>query len=297
MDRHTPCPTYSVVVPAFNEEHYIGDCLHSLANQDYTGDYEVIVVDNNSTDNTANIASTLGATVIREAKPGVCSARQRGTEVARGEVVISTDADTTFDSAWLASIDRAFTQNPECVAVAGPCRFDGGPWWSAVYPRLLFGAVYLVYLVTGYVFYVSATNIAFRKSAWSGYNTNMTQGGDEIDLLRRLRSKGRVIFSLRNPSNTSSRRLKRGLLYNLFVSFAFYYLLTYWVNRIAGRCVIKNAPAFRDDPAPRPAWYWPSRVAIAAAAALFMMFPGRYALYLGFGTVVEPVFDAVRRLF
>jgi glycosyltransferase involved in cell wall biosynthesis len=297
VDRHVPCPTYSVVVPAFNEERYIGDCLHSLADQEFTGDYEIIVVDNNSTDSTADIARASGATVVQEAMPGVCSARQRGTEVARGEIIISTDADTTFQSDWLASIDKTFDQNPECIAVAGPCRFDGGPWWSAVYPRVLFGAVYLVYLITGYVFYASATNIAFRKSAWSGYNTNMTQGGDEVDLLRRLRSKGRVIFNLHNPSFTSSRRLKRGLFYNLLVSFVFYYLLAYWINRIAGRCVIRNAPAFRDDPTPKPTWYWPSRAAVAVVAVLFMLFPGRYVLDFGFGTVVEPVFDAVRRLF
>ncbi len=290
-------PKYSIVIPAFNEERYIGDCLQSLANQDFTGNYEIVVADNNSTDNTASVAASLGATVVEATHIGVCPARQRGTEEARGEIVISADADTIYGSSWLATIDETFSKNPDCVAVAGPCRFVDGPWWSAIYPKILFGTVYLVYLITGYVYYISATNIAFRKDAWSGYNTNMTQGGDEIDLLRKLRSKGRVIFSLSNPSFSSSRRLSRGLFYNLFISFGYYYLITYWVNRLAGRCLLKNAPAFRDSLVHRSPYYWPSRIAIATATLLFMAFPGRPVLGFGYGYVVEPLFDAVTRLF
>ena len=82
-------PRYSVVIPAFNEQAYLGACLASLAAQDYPGAFEVIVVDNNSTDDTAVIAAAAGATVVVEPEQGVCQARQRGTEVARGEIVIS----------------------------------------------------------------------------------------------------------------------------------------------------------------------------------------------------------------
>ena len=290
-------PKYSIVIPAFNEERYIGDCLQSLARQDFTGDYEVIVADNNSTDSTAELASSLGATVVEAPHIGVCPARQRGTEEARGEIIVSADADTVYDTSWLTHIDETFSKNPECVAVAGPCSFTDGPWWSAIYPKILFGVVYLVYLLTRYVFYISATNIAFRKDAWSGYNTNMTQGGDEIDLLRKLRSKGRIVFSLSNPSFSSSRRLSRGLFYNLFISFGYYYLITYWINRLAGRCLLKNAPAFRDSAVQRSPVYWLSRITIATATILFMAFPGRPIVGLGYGYVVEPLFDAVTRLF
>jgi hypothetical protein len=86
-----------------------------------------------------------------------------------------SDADTTFDAAWLSNIDRAFTRSPSCVAVAGPCRFVGGPRWGLAYTRLVFGLVRLLYRITGKVCYVTATNIAFRKSAWTGYDTRLTQ--------------------------------------------------------------------------------------------------------------------------
>ncbi len=254
-------PRFSVVIPALNEERYLADCLRSLARQDFAGEVEVIVVDNNSTDRTAAIARSFGAVVVHEARPGVCWARQRGTAFARGEIVVSTDADTVFDPGWLARIDGALEQHPSCVAVAGPCRFAAGsPSWAAAYPRVLFGAVALVQRITGRVFYVTATNLAFRRSAWPGYNTQMTQGGDELDLLRRLQRQGPVVFDGHNPTYTSPRRLNQGLAYNLVVTFFVYYLLAYWLNRVSGRPLLGTAPAFRHDTRSRSAVLWVGRV-------------------------------------
>ncbi|HZM68235.1 MAG TPA: glycosyltransferase family A protein [Nakamurella sp.] len=238
-------PRYSVVIPAFNEQAYLGACLASLAAQDYPGAFEVIVVDNNSTDDTAVIAAAAGATVVVEPEQGVCQARQRGTEAAQGEIVISTDADTTFTPGWLSGIDAAFARHPGAVAVAGPCHFVGAPRWGILYSTLLFGMVSLVNRVTGRVVYVSATNIAFRKNVWTGYDTRLTQGGDELDLLRRLQAAGEVVFDSTNPTRTSSRRLDEGLLYNVAVTFFYYYLFGYALNRTFRRPVLGTAPAFR----------------------------------------------------
>lgn len=239
-------PRFSVVVPAVNEGADIGRCLTSLSAQDYPHDFEVIVVDNNSTDETAAIARAHRATVVFEAHPGVCWARQRGTEVAHGEIVVSTDADTTFDVGWLTRIAEAFDREPSRIAVAGPCRWVDGPRWGSIYATALFGIVHVVYRLTGRVLYASATNIAFRKTAWRGYDTNLTQGGDELDLLRRLRSSGPIHFELGNPTFTSARRLHRGLLYNVFVTCGYYYLLAYALNRIFGRTILGTAPEIRD---------------------------------------------------
>jgi hypothetical protein len=97
------------------------------------------------------------------------------------------------------------------------------------------------------VTYATATNIAFRRSAWTGYDTALTQGGDEIGLLRTLRPKGRIMFNKRNVVTSSARRLHQGLAYNLLVTFCFYYVVAYVVNRLAARTVLGNAPAFRGD--------------------------------------------------
>jgi len=89
---------FSVVVPAYNEAAYLGRALDSLQHQDYGGTYEIIVVDNNSTDSTADIAARHGVRVVREPQQGVCAARQRGADCARGEIIISTDADSEPNS-------------------------------------------------------------------------------------------------------------------------------------------------------------------------------------------------------
>jgi glycosyltransferase involved in cell wall biosynthesis len=243
-------PRFSVVIPAYNEAEFLGSCLDSLLAQDFPDPYEIIVVDNNSTDATADVARSRGVTVVHEPKPGVCSARQCGTAAAQGEIVVSTDADTTFASDWLSRIDQAFRDDPARVAVAGPCRFADPPWWGGVYTGVLFTVVSLVARLTGRILYVSATNIAFRKSEWPGYDTDATQGGDELDLLRRLRSRGPIAFVLSNPTFTSPRRLHRGLAYNIVVTCLYYYLLGYALNRLTGRRIIGMAPAFRAT-APR----------------------------------------------
>ncbi|HEY3708945.1 MAG TPA: glycosyltransferase family 2 protein [Amycolatopsis sp.] len=238
---------FSVVIPAFNEERLIGECLQSLARQDFAGGYEVIVVDNNCSDDTADIARLYGATVVREDRPGVCAARQSGTAAARGQIVVSSDADTMFDTGWLTRIDRMFRQDPARVAVAGPCRYPDGPWWGKVYVRVLFELVHLTYWLTSRVGYITATNVAFRKDVWSGYDLSGTQGADELGLLRQLRSRGKVVFDRRNPTFTSARRLTQGLTYNVVVSFLFYYALAFTLNGMTGRTIIGTAPAFRND--------------------------------------------------
>jgi glycosyltransferase involved in cell wall biosynthesis len=252
---------FSVVVPCYNEEAYLREAIRSLRQQDFDGEYEIVVVDNNSTDNTAAIARGLGARVVTEPEPGVCNARQAGTEASRGEIVVSTDADTTHAPDWLTKIDRNFRAGDHVVAVVGPCRYKDGPRWGRAFARTLFGAVATVYRATGRTQYVSATNIAFRRDRWSGYDTRLTQGGDELDVLRRLRREGTVVYDHTNPTFTSGRRFTRGIVHNLFVSLFLFYLSAYFVNRVFGRRVLGSAPAYRDS---RPSLTRRLRAAVAS---------------------------------
>jgi glycosyltransferase involved in cell wall biosynthesis len=238
---------FSVVVPCYNEESYLAETIRSLQRQNFDGEYEIVVVDNNSTDATAEVARGLGVRVVTELEPGVCNARQAGTEASRGEIVVSTDADTTHAPDWLQKIDRHFRAGDNVVAVVGPCRYTDGPRWGRAFARTLFGVVAAVYRATGRTWYVSATNIAFRREKWSGYDTRLTQGGDELDVLRRLRREGTVVYDRGNPTFTSGRRFTRGLAYNLFVSLILFYLSAYFMNRMFGRRVVGTAPACREN--------------------------------------------------
>lgn len=261
-------PRFSVVIPAYNEATFIGDCLDSLLRQDFGNPYEIIVVDNNSTDDTTGIAKSRGVTVVREERQGVCWARQLGSEMAVGEIIVSTDADTVYGSDWLSKIDRRFRSDPAPVAVAGPFRFENAPWWGRAWTRALFGYVGLSSRMTKRVPYIAAANVAFSKSNWPGYNTYATQGGDELDLLRNLQARGRVAFAADNPVITSSRRLSRGLIYNVFVTLFYYYALAYLLNRVASRTLVGMAPAFRAATIEkaRPKW-----VRLASAAGCLVV--------------------------
>lgn len=239
-------PRFSVVVPAFNEAVLLPATLESLCRQRTAADFEVIVVDNNSTDDTAEIARSYGVRVVAEAEPGVCQARQTGTVAARGEIIVSADADTTYPGDWLARIDAAFARHADVVAVAGPCRYADPPWWMDLFAHGLFEAVDWLYRASGWVGYVTATNIAFRRSGFDGYDLRLTQGGDELELLRRLRQRGRVLWDRDNVVETSARRQRRGLLHTLVVTLVIHYLLGYVLNKLFGRPVLGTAPPVRD---------------------------------------------------
>jgi hypothetical protein len=210
--------------------------------------------------------------VVREEHPGVCWARHRGTEESAGEIVISADADTTYARDWLEKIDRSFGQDERIVAVTGPCRYKDGPLWGRGYARALFGLVHIGYRITGRPFYATATNIAFRKAHWSGYNVSLTQGGDELDLLRQLRAKGKIVYNHDNPTFTSARRLTRGAIYGFFVTLLVYYLLAYALNRMFRRQVIGSAPAYRNDRGPLSRHLQSAGLAMLCALLLLLAF-------------------------
>jgi len=232
-----------VVVPAFDEADYLPATLASLARQQCPGGFEVVVVDNGSTDGTAALAAGAGARVLEQPLRGVCAARELGTRAARGEIVVSADADTSYPPGWLHRLTGRFEDG--VVAVAGPCRYADPPWWARVFPPLYFAALSATYALTGRVGYVTATNLAFRRAEFPGYDTTLTQGGDEVDFLRRLQRHGRVAWDAANPVLTSSRRMDQGLAHTVLVSYGYHYALNLLVNRVAARPVLGPAPAIR----------------------------------------------------
>jgi len=238
---------FSVVVPAYNEAASLPAALTSLRRQDVGADqFEIIVVDNGSDDDTPAIARSYGARVVVEPRRGVCDARQAGVEAALGEFVVSTDADTTHPADWLRRIDLGLRSRPDAVAIGGPCRYADPPWWGRVFPLIGFALVAATSRLRGRPSHLTATNVAFRREGFPGYDTRLTQGGDEVDLLRRLVVWGPVLWDSGNEVVTSARRFRRGLLHTLVISYGYYYALSSVVNRIAGRRVIGVAPAVRS---------------------------------------------------
>jgi glycosyltransferase involved in cell wall biosynthesis len=112
-------PLVTVVVPVYNEEIVLPTLLASLRELDYPPSrLEVLLVDNNSTDQTPQLLASSGFTVLFEPRPGCGTARNTGIRKAQGEFIACTDADCVVDPAWLQDLLAGFN-TPEVGAVAG----------------------------------------------------------------------------------------------------------------------------------------------------------------------------------
>ena len=115
----------SVIVPTRNRADLLAGCLRSLAAQDCpAGDFEVLVVDNGSTDGTAALCAEAperfglaGLRCVVEPEPGLLSGRHRGALEARGGVLVFVDDDIVAAPGWLSALLRAF--DDPCVHLAG----------------------------------------------------------------------------------------------------------------------------------------------------------------------------------
>ncbi len=210
----------SIVVPARNEEKLLAQCLKSLLKQDYTGEYEILVVNNGSTDRTREITSSFGVKVVYEGNIGTGPARQHGLLEARGEIVAFTDADTIVPEHWLRTLVNYLRRNPRAVAVTGPYTFfDAGKVVQALSCLMNFTFINLdnaFRFVTRRGNTIWGSNFAIRRKAAleaGGFNTAIKFLGEDYDLSLRLRGKGKVglisiLFVL-----TSARRIReQGLL-------------------------------------------------------------------------------------
>jgi glycosyltransferase involved in cell wall biosynthesis len=104
-------PFVSVIVPTFNEEKYIENCLKALKNQDYKGRYEIIVADGMSKDKTVEIAKKYADKVIVVKKRGIAAGRNAGAKIARGEIFLFIDADTIASFNLITEIAKALGKN------------------------------------------------------------------------------------------------------------------------------------------------------------------------------------------
>ncbi len=112
-------PRVSVIVPAYNAAATLPGCLTALASQDYPRDaYEVIVVDDGSSDETPALAEAAGVRVIRQGHAGPAAARNRGAAAAEGELLLFTDADCEPTPGWISALAAAF-QDPQVAGAKG----------------------------------------------------------------------------------------------------------------------------------------------------------------------------------
>jgi glycosyltransferase involved in cell wall biosynthesis len=215
--------TLSIVIPAYNEERSIGPCLKSAlrAAADAACDVQIVVVDNASTDRTAEIASRFpGVKVVHEPCKGLSRARQRGYLESRGELVANIDADCIIPKGYIAKVLREFEKERRLACFSGPFYYYDMPQTkqlaAAIFYLFQFFPNVLGQRVLGMGGVAQGGNFIIRRSMMDrigGFNTSFDFYGEDTDISLRLARVGLVRFSLRLQMKTSGRRLlKEGVL-------------------------------------------------------------------------------------
>jgi len=107
--------TLSVIIPAHQAEKYIAQAVDSVRRQVWSGETEIIVIDDGSTDNTAATAQTLGVQVLRKTQGGAASARNMGLRAAAGQLILLLDADDVLTDGAVNAMYAALTGDADAV--------------------------------------------------------------------------------------------------------------------------------------------------------------------------------------
>lgn len=211
----------SVVIPVCSEAKIIGKCLRALTNQTVPP-LEIIVVDNNSVDDTVKIAKHYKSVrIMKESRQGVAYARSMGFDAAKGDIIGRIDADTIVATGWVDSVEQQFTKDGELVAVGGIAGSvelsPPGKFWGRFLQKLVqksdqknYGAIHLY-----------GSNMALRKSAWLKAKPTLCIGGndevlEDLDISLALASVGKTKIT---PELVANVHMLRNLNIRKFLKY------------------------------------------------------------------------------
>lgn len=187
----------SVVIPVRDDASMLEVCLAALAAQHRPAD-EIVVVDNGSSDDSAEIAIAHGARVVTEPVPGIPRASAAGYDVATGDVIARLDADSRPAPDWIERIEQRFIERPNLDFITGEARFYGGTpliHWAG--GNLYIGGMYAVLTpLLGHA-PLFGSNMAMRAGAWRTLSAEVhreaTNIHDDFDLSLHVRPGMRVL--------------------------------------------------------------------------------------------------------
>ena len=220
MARLRKTLTVAIIIPVYNEAHRIVACLQAIANQTDMPD-EVIVVDNNCTDDTIALTSQFDfVTVVREKRQGKAFARNAGFNAAKSDILGRIDADSELQPDWVATVRAQFTDNTDVDGITGPS-------YSLFLPRIRWPRTTLwsrLYFLWTEIFYrvpvMWGANMAIRRTAWQKINdkvcTNDAIVHEDIDVSIVLQANGghvRYVSDLRFVSYSQAYHYFPKLVY------------------------------------------------------------------------------------
>ena len=221
--------TLSIIIPVYNEENYIGDCLDAIAGQTVVPD-EVIVVDNNSIDKTAAIAASFPfVRIINEPHQGIVYARNTGFEAAKSDLIGRIDADTQIHKKWVENVLKLADDMEDNHAFTGPASFRD---WRG--KMLLYWGHRIIFFWSSYLFLghhtLFGSNMFLKKSLWQQQRQLVCLRNDiheDMDLSIHIRrSGGRIKFEKKLKVTISPRRIFRMGHYPLM------WFKTHWVHLV-----------------------------------------------------------------
>ena len=211
-----PTPSVTVVVPMHNEEAVVASTLEALGRQDYRGDWEVVCVDDRSTDRTLEILSAWADRfprfrVVRvdPSEPAVPSPKKRalarGMDQAQGEILLTTDADCIPPPHWIRTLAGCFRDGVDVVQGPKHCLGDGRSCHR--YQRLemlAFVAAEAAGFALGRPFLASAPSLAYRREIYQrsgGFHglEGLISGDDDMLVHRMVRAGGKPLYAM-DPS-------------------------------------------------------------------------------------------------
>lgn len=177
-------PEISVIVPFYNVERYIRDCIRGLLAQSYPENaYEIIMVDNNSTDASAAVVRQYPRiTLLTEHKQGAYAARNQGLNIAQGATIAFTDPDCIADKYWLSNIAAAMSL-AEVHLVLGNCQMAYDTFWLTLLAAHEHQKVsFVLNSHTKELYYGYTNNMAVRRAVFDklGLFAERTRGGDSL---------------------------------------------------------------------------------------------------------------------
>jgi glycosyltransferase involved in cell wall biosynthesis len=225
-------PSLSVVIPCKDDAGPLARCLEALEAQT-VAPLEVIVVDNNSTDDSARIAAGHGARVLSETVPGIAAAASTGYDAALGEVIVRCDADSVPPPDWLERIADRFAREPDLAVLTGPGDFYGTGPIRARLARLAYMQAYFLAMGAAMGHWPPfGSNCAFRRADWESARTRIHRHDadvhDDADLGFALDPAQRTAYDGGLRVGISARSLAGGAAGRRRMYRAFHTLALHW---------------------------------------------------------------------
>lgn len=230
----------SFIIPAYNEESNIKTCIDSIIMEitrwnnfeEPYDKFEIIVVDNGSTDNTAEIAKSFNnVKVVYEPKKGLTHARQKGYMEAKYPFQAYIDADNWLYYGWLNNI-YYILDDENVVAISGPQYFPNQTIWFRMGGWIFYGLTMLANKYVGPT--IQGGNFILRKSALEysgGHSTNISFYGEDTDLAVRLSKYGKIVLLRDMWIYSSDRRFKEEGVFKTTWNYIINYLSINFLDR------------------------------------------------------------------